>query len=171
MLIPKTILHVDDDPTMLRLVSRILSTAETTVVSLSEPLLAIERMAQIRPNIIILDIDMPDKDGMTLLQEIKKIDISIPVIMCTGMVSINTLLKATQFGADACVFKPINDFSKLRKAVERASNTIDQRWLDMQEWVARNGNSTRYTPPVPTNSNNSAFRSSMQTRTSSLVRR
>ena len=77
MLIPKTILHVDDDPTMLRLVSRILSKAETTVISLSEPLYAIEKMAQIRPNIIILDIDMPEKDGMTLLQEIKKIETSV----------------------------------------------------------------------------------------------
>jgi DNA-binding NtrC family response regulator len=110
---------------------------------LPAPRHVIEKMIETRSQIVLLDIDMPDKDGLTLLQEIKRLDMSIQVIMVTGMVSINTLLKATHLGAEACIFKPLTDFKKLTDAVSQASKKIDQRWYDMQDWVARNPGAAR----------------------------
>jgi DNA-binding NtrC family response regulator len=143
MKFPKNVLHVDDDPSILRLVSRLLTKDEMTVYSLADPTVAIEKMIETRSQIVLLDIDMPEKDGLTLLQEIKRLDMSIQVIMVTGMVSINTLLKATHLGAEACIFKPLTDFKKLTDAVAQASKKIDQRWYDMQDWVARNPGAAR----------------------------
>lgn len=149
MRFPKTILHVDDDYSILRFVNKFLTSQGYKVVSTAHPTEALSKLAECRAQIVILDIDMPEKDGMTLLREIKQLNAGTLVIMCTGMVSINTLLRATFLGAETCVFKPINDIDRLRNAVDRASERIDQRWFDMQEWVERNKSEVRFDSASP----------------------
>ena len=92
----RKILHVDDDPSILRIVASVLSKRGYTVVSVSDPSQAIPSLIQTSTRLVILDIDMPEKSGLSLLEDIKAVDGSIQVIMLTGMVSMATIFRATQ---------------------------------------------------------------------------
>jgi len=133
----RTVVHIDDDPAILKIVQQKLDDYGIHVVSLQDPLKAIPAMKQLGARVVLLDIDMPVKDGLTLLHEIKLFDAGIQVIMCTGMVSLNTVLRATTLGAEACIFKPINDLNEITAAVDRAFDKIDRWWVALYDWLGR----------------------------------
>lgn len=133
----KIVLHVDDDPSMLKLVSRILSAKGYKVFSVPDSAKAIPTLFETSARVVLLDIDMPGKDGLTILREIKQQDAGIQVIMVTGLVSIGTVLQATSLGAEGCVFKPILDHNKIVDAVDRAFIKIDGWWDALREWMER----------------------------------
>lgn len=134
---PPLVLHVDDDPSILALVSRKLETHGVKVVSITDPNKAIRTLLETGARVVLLDIDMPKKDGLTLLREIKKLDAGIQVIMCTGMVSINTVLCATALGAETCIFKPIVNLNEITEAIDRAFEKIDRWWIALKDWIER----------------------------------
>ena len=131
----RTIIHVDDDEAILQLVARCLNKEGIEVVSLTDPNEVIPRLASSGARIVISDIDMPEKDGLTLLREIKQCDAGIQVIMCTGMVSISTVLLSTSLGAETCIFKPLVDLSQVTGAVNRAFEKMDRWWTALHEWM------------------------------------
>ena len=133
----KTVVHIDDDPAILKIVQRKLRIHGIEVVSIQDPLKAIAAITQLGARVILLDIDMPGKDGLTLLHEIKRFDAGIQVIMCTGMVSLNTVLQLTSLGAEECIFKPIHDLNEITAAVDRAFERIDRWWIALQDWIDR----------------------------------
>ncbi len=141
------VLHVDDDASILSLVSRKLSLQGIKVVSISDPLKAIDAISESGARIVLLDIDMPVKDGLQLLQEIKQLDGGVQVIMCTGMVSMHTVLRSIELGAEACIFKPIVDLNEVSQAVERAFEKIDRWWTALQNWKDRKNGANRDSTP------------------------
>ena len=133
----RTVLHVDDDPAILKMVQQKLDDYGIHVVSIQDPLKVIPAIKQLGARVVLLDIDMPVKDGLTLLHEIKLFDAGIQVIMCTGMVSLNTVLRATSLGAEACIFKPIKDLNEITATVDRAFEKIDRWWIALDDWLGR----------------------------------
>ena len=133
----KTVVHIDDDQAILKIVRRKLETHGLPVVSVPSSLNALSEIMHQGARVVLLDIDMPGKDGLTLLHEIKRYDAGIQVIMCTGMVSIGTVLQASSLGAEACIFKPIYDLNEITTAVDRAFERIDRWWIALQDWMDR----------------------------------
>ncbi len=133
----KTVLHIDDDKSMLDLVSKSLGKRGYQVVSIADPSQAIEALEHCAARIVILDIDMPGIDGLTLLQQIKHRDAGIHVVMLTGLVSMGTILKATSLGAQECVFKPIKNLNDVGDAVDRCFENIESWWDALREWMER----------------------------------
>jgi DNA-binding NtrC family response regulator len=113
------ILVVDDELGIRDLLFEILND-EGHTVELAENAAA-ARAARLagRPDLVLLDIWMPDTDGVTLLKEwASSGQLTMPVIMMSGHATIETAVDATRIGAQAFLEKPIT-LQKLLKAVEQ----------------------------------------------------
>jgi len=129
----RSILHIDDDPNLLRIVSKKLNLRGYEVHSLDDAKLTSRELVTSGARLVLLDVDMPDIDGLTVLQDIKNHDGGIQVIMLTGLVSMNTVLQSMRGGAEACVFKPIADLEPLTTAIDAAFAKIDRWWMSLDE--------------------------------------
>ncbi|MDO9437928.1 response regulator [Hydrogenophaga sp.] len=117
-----TILVVDDELGIRDLLSEILNDEGHTVELAENAAQARAVRAQLRPDLVLLDIWMPDTDGVTLLKEWASGGLlSMPVIMMSGHATIDTAVEATRIGAAAFLEKPIT-MAKLLKAVDQGLN-------------------------------------------------
>ena len=113
------ILVVDDEVGIRELLSEILSEEGYEVRLAENASEARAYRARTRPDLVLLDIWMPDTDGVTLLKEWSTAGLlSMPVIMMSGHATIDTAVDATRIGAFAFLEKPIT-LQKLLKAVEQ----------------------------------------------------
>jgi DNA-binding NtrC family response regulator len=114
-----TILVVDDELGIRALLSEILTDEGHTVELAENAAQARGLRERMRPDLVLLDIWMPDVDGITLLKEWgSNGQLSMPVIMMSGHGTIDTAVEATRFGAMAFLEKPIT-LQKLLRAVEQ----------------------------------------------------
>ena len=112
----KVILIIDDEPTAQEILRRKLADTDYRLVSALNGTQGIQLAEEIKPDLILLDILMPGKDGWTVLAELKKHqDLkSIPIIVVTML---DDDKSAVSLGADAFMTKPI-DRSKLLSTME-----------------------------------------------------
>ncbi len=117
-----TILVVDDEHGIRDLLSEILNDEGHTVELAENAAQARSVRAMLRPDLVLLDIWMPDTDGVTLLKEWASAGLlTMPVIMMSGHATIDTAVEATRIGATAFLEKPIT-MAKLLKAVDQGLN-------------------------------------------------
>jgi DNA-binding NtrC family response regulator len=122
-----TILVVDDELGIRALLSEILTDEGHTVELAENAAQARQVRESLRPDLVLLDIWMPDVDGITLLKEWSASgQLAMPVIMMSGHGTIDTAVEATKFGASAFLEKPIT-LQKLLRAVEQALAKPAQR--------------------------------------------
>ncbi len=114
-----TILVVDDELGIRALLSEILADEGHTIELAENASQARACRERMRPDLVLLDIWMPDVDGITLLKEWGATGVlTMPVIMMSGHGTIDTAVEATKFGAMAFLEKPIT-LQKLLRAVEQ----------------------------------------------------
>jgi DNA-binding NtrC family response regulator len=114
-----TILVVDDEMGIRELLSEILSDEGHAVDVAENAQAAREYFEQQTPDLVLLDIWMPDTDGVSLLKEwAAQGQLKMPVIMMSGHATIDTAVEATKIGALNFLEKPIT-LQKLLKAVEQ----------------------------------------------------
>jgi DNA-binding NtrC family response regulator len=114
-----TILVVDDELGIRALLSEILSDEGHSVEVAENAAQARTLREQCKPDLVLLDIWMPDVDGVTLLKEwAANGQLTMPVIMMSGHGTIDTAVEATKFGAQAFLEKPIT-MQKLLRTVEQ----------------------------------------------------
>ncbi|TFZ03531.1 response regulator [Ramlibacter humi] len=114
------ILVVDDELGIRDLLSEILNDEGHNVELAQNAAQARSARARARPDLVLLDIWMPDTDGVTLLKEWSTSgQLTMPVIMMSGHATIETAVEATKIGAQSFLEKPIT-MQKLLKAVEGA---------------------------------------------------
>jgi len=114
------ILVVDDELGIRDLLSEILNDEGHNVELAQNAAQARSARARARPDLVLLDIWMPDTDGVTLLKEWSGTgQLTMPVIMMSGHATIETAVEATKIGAQSFLEKPIT-MQKLLKAVEGA---------------------------------------------------
>jgi DNA-binding NtrC family response regulator len=115
-----TILVVDDELGIRALLSEILTDEGHTVELAENAAQARQVREAFRPDLVLLDIWMPDVDGVTLLKEWSSASLlTMPVIMMSGHGTIDTAVEATKYGASAFLEKPIT-LQKLLRAVDSA---------------------------------------------------
>lgn len=124
------VLLVDDDPEMLDILQRLCKKAgfESDIAGSGEE--ALDMMRKRNYLIVVSDIIMPGCDGIDLLRKIKQLSPPTHVIMLTGYQILENILTAMRAGADTCLFKPLDDPERLKRALLRAADMI-QEWRDI----------------------------------------
>ena len=114
------ILVVDDEPDIRRLVSEILEDEGYSVAMAENASTARQLKESTKPHLILLDIWMPDTDGITLLKEwVAEDALLCPVVMMSGHGSVEAAVEATRLGAYDFLEKPLS-LAKLLLIVARA---------------------------------------------------
>ncbi len=114
-----TVLVCDDAVFMRTLLSDILTQSGFEVIGEAETgVQAIERYKQLRPDLVTMDIVMPDMGGIDAVREITKFDSEARILMCSAMGQQALVVEAIQAGAKDFVVKPFQP-SRVLEAVQR----------------------------------------------------
>jgi len=126
------ILVVDDEPDIRELVRDILEDEGYKVSVASDGEQARSAFSSLSPNLTLLDIWMPDIDGITLLKELKEIDANAAIVMMSGHGTIETAVEATRLGASDFIEKPLS-MAKLLRGIEIALESHKKLLSTLQE--------------------------------------
>ncbi|MBZ5701566.1 MAG: chemotaxis response regulator protein-glutamate methylesterase [Acidobacteriia bacterium] len=105
---PIQVLVVDDSAVVRQVMQAVLAgETDMAVTVAADPLIAIEKMKQLRPHVILLDLEMPRMDGLTFLRKIMAED-PVPTVVCSGVAARGTeaAMRALEAGAVGIVTKP-----------------------------------------------------------------
>ncbi len=116
------LLIVDDSSIIRKAISNYLKDKGWEVVGeAGDGKTALEIFKKNMPDLVTMDITMPEMDGLTCLTEILKIDPNVKVVVITALNDQATALKALKLGAKAFVAKPFNP-DKLNEALTKVTN-------------------------------------------------
>ncbi len=128
-----TILAVDDESAILQSLSGILSDEGFEVLTASNGYEALKIIEAESPDLVLLDIWMPGIDGIETLQEIKRTNPFLQVIIISGHGTIETAVKATKLGAHDFIEKPLS----IEKVVVTINNALHFRQLEEENRFLR----------------------------------
>jgi len=110
---------VDDEPAIVAMFRHIFSDADISVIAADSAASALEQIKSKRPDAVMLDIVLPDGDGLEVFERIRQIDAQLPVVIMTSGQDGQTAIEAMQQGAMDYLVKPL-DVMSLNKVVRRA---------------------------------------------------
>lgn len=113
----KTILAVDDDPFIRKMFQSILGSKGFRVITANDGIEAISKATEDKPDLIFLDIMMPNMDGFLALEKLRNTEETklIPVIIATARADSASLLQAIKLGANDFIAKPFTKAMIMRK--------------------------------------------------------
>jgi two-component system chemotaxis response regulator CheY len=114
------VLVVDDAAFMRKMVTDALSGGGHEVVGeAANGAEAVQRFQELRPDVMTLDITMPEKDGLAALKEIIAVDPGAKVVMCSALGQESKVLESIKLGAKDFVVKPFQA-DRVLSAIEKA---------------------------------------------------
>jgi two-component system KDP operon response regulator KdpE len=126
----KTILVVDDDPVIIQLLSSLFNKEGATVFTAATGQEGLQRFYAHRPDLVILDIKMPDMDGWETCRIIRKLS-DVPIIILTVQSDDQKIIRGLDSGADDYITKPFNAqvvLARVRAALRRpAQNNLPKK--------------------------------------------
>jgi len=137
------VLIVDDEFGILRLLSEIVESIGHQAFLCSSASTVLRFIKKEKPDLILLDVQLPDGDGIELLKKIKKSNPELPVIIVTGYGSVDIAEKARKFGADEYFLKPLRpekiiSYLKNRLKIKESTqslNALRKRHQEKQEHI------------------------------------
>jgi two-component system nitrogen regulation response regulator GlnG len=113
------LLIVDDEPNILLAFRRAFRGPQWEVLTAEAAAEGLEVARQRRPDVIVLDIHLPDLPGLEMLRRLRELDARSPVIFITGKSTTDSAIEAMKLGAFDYLLKPL-ELSELRQVIERA---------------------------------------------------
>lgn len=115
----RTLLVIDDEPNIVYSFKSTLASSQLNVISASTAREGIELVKTHRPDVIMLDVRLPDLNGLQTYERIRQIDERLPVIVMTAFAKTETAIEAIRLGAFEYLVKPV-DLRRLREIVAKA---------------------------------------------------
>lgn len=111
-------LIIDDDPVLRDILRKMVSSEGVTdIAEAHSGAQGIELWEHQEPNIIFLDVQLPDMSGLDILKKIRTTDQKVYIVVVTGHVSVNTVQEIVKFKADQYIVKPL-DQQRIHQAIE-----------------------------------------------------
>ncbi|HTJ26833.1 MAG TPA: response regulator [Candidatus Limnocylindria bacterium] len=114
----KRVLVVDDAVVMRMMIKNILSKEGYEVVEAQSGIDAVEKYRAVKPDIVTMDMVMPDMDGISAVRQIIAEDPSAKIVMCTSMGQQQLVVEAVQAGAKSFITKPFQP-PKILETIEK----------------------------------------------------
>lgn len=114
----KKVLIVDDEKEIVEFLERFLERLNIAVVTATSGNEALELYSKHMPECVLLDIQMPDIDGMTILKELRALNPDLKIIMITGKEEREFQEKAKKYGAVDYITKPL-DLAGLSETIKK----------------------------------------------------
>lgn len=111
------IVVVDDEKIILNSVVRVLSGAGHNVFPIASGEGAVEKIKELHPDYLFLDVKIPGLSGMDILRDIKRSGIRTKVVMMSGYTSPDNVEEAKKLGADIFLKKPFDNIFDILKIV------------------------------------------------------
>ncbi len=105
----RTVHVVDDDAAVRRSLERLLHSASHACVSYPTPAAFLDAVRELPGGCILLDVRMPDMDGLELQDRLIQLGVTLPVIVMTGQGDVQTAVRAMKAGAVDFIEKPFDD--------------------------------------------------------------
>ncbi len=136
------VLVVDDEESVRNLLQRVLKEAGYDVVTAANGQEALNKVSELRPKALLLDIKMPGMSGMEVLQQIAAKWPEVCVVMATAVGDTQTAIDAMKMGAYDYITKPFNQddlVMKVRRAIEKRELLLDneRHRLDLEKRVGK----------------------------------
>jgi nitrogen regulation protein NR(I) len=116
-----TLLVIDDEPSILHAFRRAFRQPDVVLVTATSAAEGFEAIHRDRPDVIVLDINLPDESGLDIFRRIHALDARIPVIFITGHGTTDLAIEAMKLGAFDFLLKPL-ELGQLRELVQKAFN-------------------------------------------------
>jgi two-component system nitrogen regulation response regulator GlnG len=113
------LLVIDDEESVRYSFRRVFESEGVQVLTAGTAAEGLEQVSEQRPDVVVLDLQLPDRSGLEVFQEIKALDPRRPVIFITAHGTTETAIEAMKGGAFDYLVKPV-DLDRLRQLVERA---------------------------------------------------
>ena len=140
-----TVLYVEDDPETREQFCEFLSRPVGTLITAADGNEGWEMFHRHSPDIVVTDILMPRKDGLTMAEEIRQIAPTVPIIVITAFEQTDYLMRAINIGIDKYVTKPVNSYLLFECLLECAHRLRAEDQLKLQhqreiqqEWSKHN---------------------------------
>ncbi|KAA3656200.1 MAG: response regulator [Chloroflexi bacterium] len=106
----QSVLIVDDEPMTLNLLRLMLEPVGFAVTGVEGGMEALEKVNENRPDVMILDVMMPDMDGLTVCKTLRNLPetADMPIVMLSGKTHLNAEAEGLAAGADKYLFKPMS---------------------------------------------------------------
>ncbi|MCI0460173.1 MAG: sigma-54 dependent transcriptional regulator [Gemmataceae bacterium] len=116
------LLAIDDEPLILACLRSLFREPEVTLLTATSAADGLRQFAAHRPDVVLLDVRLPDLSGLEALRRLQELDAKVPVILVTGHGTASTAIEAMRLGAYEYVLKPL-DPDPLAELVHRAFQT------------------------------------------------
>ncbi|MBJ7277110.1 sigma-54-dependent Fis family transcriptional regulator [Marinobacter salarius] len=138
-----SVIFVDDDPHIRQAIAQTLTLEDLSIACFEDARSGLESISQDYEGVVLCDYNMPGMDGLEMLDRIRAMDETIPVIILTGQGDISTAVTAMQQGAYDFIEKPFDHdelLELLRHALEKRHLALENRRLKAQlKHLARPG--------------------------------
>ncbi|MBI2267138.1 MAG: response regulator [Armatimonadetes bacterium] len=112
------ILIVDDSAYVRRKSKQLLVDMGFDVEEAGDGTVALSKYQEWKPDLVLLDITMPEMDGVTAVEELMKLDSKAKIVILTAMAQQSTLFKAVKAGAKEYLLKPLDE-TQVKEVIER----------------------------------------------------
>jgi DNA-binding response OmpR family regulator len=117
------ILYVEDEPFLGRIVRESLESREFVVYMVTDGKDAIPATKTFQPDVAVLDVMLPSKDGFTIARELKQINSSLPILFVTAKIQTDDVVKGFQSGGNDYIRKPFS----MEELIVRIHNVLSYK--------------------------------------------
>jgi two-component system, OmpR family, response regulator VicR len=118
----RRILYVEDEIFMAKIVSETLQSRGFEVVTENSGAHAVERFKTTKPDVCVLDVMLPHKDGFTIADEIRELDAQVPIIFLTAKSGVADVVNGFKMGGNDYIRKPFS----MEELIVRIENVLRQ---------------------------------------------